>query len=86
MVWEERFAQMGRRLEIREEMVQKLIGIGPAGVPVFVRTMLSIAILLPLVVLPMSAVGVRRLLALAIVEDDDFVDREDGSGASYLTG
>ena len=71
---EEALAEIGGALKVREDMGKEMIGVCEAGILVVI----DIAIL---------CVGrVRRWCEIAVVEDDDFVDREDCRCSGYLTG
>jgi len=67
-------------------VVKELVGIGPAGVFVFLCTMIAVAVLLSLLVVPMSLVSVRVFLTLTVIEHNYFIDTENGGSAGYLTG
>jgi len=86
MVWKERLAEMRRSLEVRQEVVEELVRIGPASIPIFLCTMIAVAVLLSLLVVPLSLISMRVFLILTIIEYDYFVNTENGSSAGYLTG
>lgn len=86
MEGEEVDAEVGRAFEVGEEVGEEVVGVGVAGVGV-VRVALAIAIVMVGVWVVGTMSGwVRRWDGLAIVEDDDFVDAEDGEGAGDLPG
>lgn len=74
---EEMFSEVRRRLEIRQDVREEVVRVGIASVR-------------PLVGLDgrsvtMAAVA-RFKMALAVVEDDHFVDAEDREGSGDLAG
>lgn len=83
---EEVDAEVGRAFEVGEEVGEEVVWVGIAGVGV-IRGAFAVAIVI-------VGVGVVRVLngwvrwwdGLAVVEDDDFVDAEDGEGAGDLPG
>ena len=78
MEGEEGDAQVGRTFEVGEEVGEEEVGVGVAVVGLLgVGFAIAIAIL---------RIWVGRWSRLAVVENDDFVDAEDGKGAGNLAG
>ena len=70
--------QVGRRFEVREQMREEVIRVR-------IATVAGVAVAILLVRLA-DAVVRGRSAALAVIEDDDFVDAENGEGAGDLPG
>lgn len=73
---------MRRRLEIGQDVDEEAIRVGVACVGLLWRVILCIMFFLT----PATMVVVPLRPALAVVEDDDFVDAEDGEGSGDLPG
>ena len=80
---EQELPQVRRRLEVGQDVDEEAIRIGVARVGLLWRLMLGVLIFL---LAPATIVVVSLRLALSIVEDDDFVDTENGEGTGDLPG
>lgn len=66
---------MRRRLQIAEDMVEKIIRIRVTCITIFVATVIS-----------KSAFAWPSVLRLAVVEYNNLIDAKDGAGPSNLSG
>lgn len=71
---EQGLAEMGWRFQVAQDVVEEVVWVGEAGV-----TGLVVAVVVA------GAFAFLRGLRLAVVEDYDFVDAEDGAGSGDLS-
>lgn len=75
------FPQRRRAFHVAQQVIQKVVRIGEAGV-LMVGVDLLVAVLLVSIIV--AVIIASTFVRLTIVEDDDFVDTEDGAGSCDL--